>query len=158
MVDGRIRKAEKDLVRAGNGGLELAVCKEVRRKAIGIVPADGAEDHIDLRVAERREKVRRAILRMIFYILDTGERVRHEPDVEPIVRKALCADIQLMLCKALPQHTGGKAHDRNVFYHDIHLFFPALYHRLSSGATLLFSFRAVRSIILPCQTISRSQL
>ena len=73
----------------------------------GIVAADGAEDHIDLRVAERREKVRRAILRMVLYMLDTGERVRHEPDVEPIVRKALCADIQLMLCKALPQHTGG---------------------------------------------------
>ena len=130
--------------------LQLTVAEQGGQQAVGVVPADGAEDHIDLRVAERREKIRRAILRMVLYMLDTGERVRHEPDVEPIVRKALCADIQLMLCKALPQHTGGKAHDRNVFYHDIHLFFPALYHRLFSGATLLFSFRAVRSIILAC--------
>ena len=81
--------------------------EQIGEQPIGVVPADGAEDHIDLRVAERREKVCRAILRMVLYMLDTGERVRHEPDVEHIVRKALCADIQLMLCKALPQHTGG---------------------------------------------------
>ena len=120
MVDGRIRKAEEDLVRAGNRSPELAILKEVRCEAIRVVPADGAEDHVDLRVAERREKVCRAVLRMILYMLYTGERVRHEPDAQPVARKAPYPDIQLMLYEALPQRTGGKAHDRNSFYHAAH--------------------------------------
>ena len=97
--------------------MQLAVLKEIRREAVGIVPAESAEDHIDLRIAERRKQIRRAVLRMVLYILDTGERVWHEPDIKSIVRKALHADIQLMLYEALPQHAGGKAHDRNGFYH-----------------------------------------
>ena len=138
VVDRCVGKAEKHF--AGDGPAQFVVVEQIGEQPIGVVPADGAEDHIDLRVAERREKIRRAILRMVLYMLDTGERVRHEPDVEPIVRKALCADIQLMLCKALPQHTGGKAHDRNVFYHDIHLFFR--HYTIGSPPAQLSSFHS----------------
>ena len=60
MVERRVGKAQKRLFR--HGVFELVVGEKIRGEPVRVVSADGAENCVDLRVAERVQQVLRAVL------------------------------------------------------------------------------------------------
>ena len=60
MVERRVGKAQKRLFR--HGVFELVVGEKIRGEPVRVVSADGAEDRVDLRGAERVQQVLRAVL------------------------------------------------------------------------------------------------
>ena len=60
MVERRVGKAQKRLFR--HGVFKFVVVKKIWGEPIRVVSADGAENCVDLRVAERVQQVLRAVL------------------------------------------------------------------------------------------------
>ena len=115
VVDGGIGKAEKHLL--GNGLPQFVMVKQIRQQPEGIVPAVGAEDHVDLRVAKSLQKVLRPLLRMLSDVINAPERVGHELDLQPIFPQPAEPDLYFKLDKFLPDDAAGEADDPNRFYH-----------------------------------------
>ena len=112
VVDGGVGEAQKHLV--GGGPLQRAVFKQIRQQTVGVVPADGAQDHVDLRIAEGLEQVLRPLLRVGLYIVQAPERMGHEPDVQAQGLQSAQADLHLELHERLAEDAARKADDCDV--------------------------------------------
>ena len=115
VVDGGIGESKENLLR--NGLPQLIMVKQIRQQPEGIVPADGAEDHVDLRIAKSLQKVLRPLLRMLSDVIDTLQRVGHELDLQPVFPQPAEPDLYFKLDKFLSDDTAGETDDPDRLYH-----------------------------------------
>ena len=94
--------------------------KQIRKQSVCVIPADGAEDHIDLRIPESLQQISGALIRMIFYIFDPFESVRHELHVQTKVFQTFDPDLQLVLYKIFPDRSCRQTDDSDILYHMIY--------------------------------------
>ena len=137
MIDRCVGKAEKNFVR--HGFLQCIVLKEIRRKPVGVVAADGAEDHVHLGVAEGGEQIRCPRLGMRPQVCHAHLCVRHVFDGQSKCVQAFFADFQLMRDKGFTEHAARQADNSDCFHHD--KFSPVFFFR----ATASFSNQGDRS-------------
>ena len=93
--------------------------EQIRRKAIGVVSADRAEDQVNLRIGKRSQKICSAILRMRVELLYPVQGMRTESDVQSVFIQPPDADFKLVLHARLAEKTPRQADDANCFYHEI---------------------------------------
>ena len=93
------------------------VFKQMRREAVGVVPADGAEDHVDGLILKGLNQILRALLRVVPYIFNARLRVGHHLHVHAVGRKPLQADVHLVLYEVLADGARRQAHDCDIPYH-----------------------------------------
>ena len=105
MVDGRIGEAEKNLLRYRVR--QLIVLKQVRQQPVGIVPADGTQDHVRFRIPEGRKQILRPLFRVRLHILRPLQGVGHEPDLQPVFLQPAQADFRLKADKGLSRDPAG---------------------------------------------------
>ena len=101
MVDRRIGKAEEYLIRNHSG--QFPVFKQIRKQPVGIVPADGAEDHIDSGILQGLQQIGSALFGMVPDVFDPLQRMGHEGDIQPQSFQSFYPDLQFMLCKILSE-------------------------------------------------------
>ena len=117
VVHGRVREAEKELVR--EGVFELVMPEQVRQQAIGIVPADGAENHVDLRITKCLQKIPGTFFRMCFTIFQPLQRMGHELDIQAVFLQPLETDLYLKMYARFPDNSAGKADDGYISDHSL---------------------------------------
>lgn len=115
VVDRCVGKAEKHF--AGDGPAQFVVVEQIGEQPIGVVPADGAEDHVNPRVAERLQKVGGARLRVRGQVVDAAPGVGHKADIYAVPGQALQPNLDFVLRKRLSQHAAGQADDSDVSNH-----------------------------------------
>ena len=115
VVDRCVGKAEKHF--AGDGPAQFIVVEQIGEQPIGVVPADGAEDHINLRVAERLQQVSGPRLRVRGQVVDAVQGIWHKLHVYAVPGQALQPNLDFVLCKRLSQHAAGQADDSDVSNH-----------------------------------------
>ena len=128
MVDRGVRKAEKNLF--ADRALQLAAAEQVRQQPVGIVAADGAQNHLRRGVGERLQQVGGARLRVGAQIAAPAQRVVGKADVQPALRQPRQSALQLVARKRLAQRAAGQAGDDDVSDHN----FPS-----RRGTALCFS-------------------
>lgn len=102
VVDRCVGKAEKHF--AGDGPAQFVVVEQIGEQPIGVVPADGAEDHVNPRVAERLQKVGGARLRVRGQVVDAAQGIWHKLHVYAVPGQSLQPDFDFMLRKRFPCH------------------------------------------------------
>ena len=85
--------------------------EKVGEEPVCVIASDGAEDHIDLWIAERLQQVCGTILGVIAQIPHALEGMGHDPHIESIRCEALHADLELMVNAVLPEHAARETHD-----------------------------------------------
>ena len=86
-------------------------------RKIGVIPADGAEDHVNPRVAERLQKVGGARLRVRGQVVDAAPGIWHKLHVYAVPGQTLQPNLDFVLRKRLSQHAAGQADDSDVSNH-----------------------------------------
>ena len=102
VVDRCVGKAEKHF--AGDGLAQLVVVEQIGEQPIGVVPADGAEEHINLRVAERLQQVSGPRLWVCGKVVDAAQGIWHKLHVYAVPGQSLQPDFDFMLRKRFPCH------------------------------------------------------
>ena len=143
MVDRRVGKAEEGLLRHGllrHGLLQRVLFKQIRREAVGVVAADGAEDQIDLRVAEGLQQVLRPPLRVPAQGVQPVAGMRQELDPQAVGLQARKAERCLVLHKRLTQEPSRQADDADGPDHtaSLRFFFYVYGIGLTAGLQDLF--------------------
>ena len=113
VVDRRVGKAEEEL--GADGVFQLVVPEKIRQQAIGIVPADGGHDQVDLRVAEELQQIGGPRLGMIPDKGQTLQGVGGEADLQAIGLQSPDAALKLVADKGFPEHAAREADDADRF-------------------------------------------
>ena len=99
MIYGRVGEAQKDFT--VHSIFKFIVPKQIRQEAIGIISPDRAKNHLNIRISESLQQIRRPVFRMIFHIFDSLKRMGHKPDLQAKIFQPLYAYFQFMLSKWL---------------------------------------------------------
>lgn len=106
MVKRCVGKAEENLVGSRCCLLYCIVCKQIRCQTIRVISPDGTQDHIDLRIPERREQILGTLFRMVLDVFSPCQRMRQIPEPDSHFRKPFFADHSLVAHIRLAERTG----------------------------------------------------
>jgi hypothetical protein len=110
VIDGGVGKAGKNL-----GVVPQDVKVDVGQQADGVVPADGAEDCFDLRVAKGVHQILGPGLRVAVQVVLALQGVGHGHNLKAVVPlQPLTGQMVLVDELLLPQHSAGQGDDGNL--------------------------------------------
>ena len=115
VVDRRVRKAQEDL--GVQGAFQLLPAEKAGQQPVGVVPADGAEDHVGLLVPESLQQIGGPGFGVGGQVSPAGQRVGCKFDLQAQVPQPLQAQVQLVPDEVFPQRTGRQADDGDGLDH-----------------------------------------
>ena len=115
VVDRRVRKAQEDL--GAQGAFQLPPAEKAGQQPVGVVPADGAEDHVGLLVPESLQQIGGPGFGVGGQVSPAGQRVGCKFDPQAQVPQPLQAQVQLVPDEVFPQRTGRQADDGDGLDH-----------------------------------------
>ena len=115
MVDRRVRKAQEDL--GAQGAFQLPPAEKAGQQPVGVVPADGAEDHVGLLVPESLQQIGGPGFGVGGQVSPADQRVGCKFDPQAQVPQQLQAQVQLVPDEVFPQRSGRQADDGDGLDH-----------------------------------------
>ena len=112
MIDCCIGETEEDFF--AHRFRQFVMVKQIRKQAVGIVPADGAQNHVGFRIAESGQQILRPLFRMIEHIVQPHSRVRHEFHIQSVFLQSANADIHFELHRGFADDSAGKADNCDI--------------------------------------------
>ena len=112
MIDGGIRKAQKDFV--CHRFRQFVMVEEIRQQPVSVIPADRTQDHVNLRIPERLQQVFRPLFRMVPDIFQPLQRMGHELYVQAVFFQPAQADFHFIPDGLLPCNPAGQAYNCNI--------------------------------------------
>ena len=116
VVKRRIGKAEEQLVGSRCRLPYRIVREQIRRQTVRVVPADRTEDHVDLRIPERRKQILRPLFGMILDVFPSRQRVRQILYPDPHFREPPFADFPFVAHIVLAEGAGRETNDTDGVY------------------------------------------